>query len=598
MRNKIVMLSFALTMTFSLTACTVDLSPLMGHREDTEIVEVEAEVLLTENQKEIKRLEQVYASGEFESADVMNLARLYREEGFVKKSRDIYEVAYRIYEDEQALAELSKITVNLLEEDEEIVAAVEGFVMNMKTPEYFGEAIYSLFSEEWFDTMMPKMPVGQRSYYLEGVKVEEPITEEDGEGQVSIPEAEVPSTDTAVASLCGIGAGEMLRITVSYDEDGSQNGKVFLENNGALTMISKDKAQLQVMQTGIENENYSGAFTAWTLSVETGEIIREDGTFADGKYVGDYEISIFPGYGQSDLLSLWNMRESMDMTTYYGNFGEDGVSTLEQQGDNEVIIYAYTEDGKGYLSIPAPMDENGSPVEMTNYSFGASTFGLPDIPMVEKYDIAKEVSTMIMGADSIPTIKPTEEPKVSVSDLQVRVFDGEVQVFDGTKWTSFGSVEKMASEDIIAIKESVNATQAPVTEAPLVTTQPSATASPSVSSGGSREQGIVATPTPKPTATPKPKPKPTAAPTAAPTVAPTQAPSGGGSSSGGSSSGGSSGSSTPSQPGTPSQPSTPSEPSTPSNPGDSGSSGGGSSDGGGDSSGGQDIEDGWSDIIQ
>ena len=102
MRNKIVMLSFALAMTFSLTACTVDLSPLMGHREDTEIVEVEAEVLLTENQKEIKRLEQVYASGEFESADVMNLARLYREEGFVKKSRDIYEVAYRIYEDEQA----------------------------------------------------------------------------------------------------------------------------------------------------------------------------------------------------------------------------------------------------------------------------------------------------------------------------------------------------------------------------------------------------------------------------------------------------------------------------------------------------------------
>ena len=217
MRNRIMILSLATTMTFALTACTVDLTPLMGLREESEIVEVEAEVLLTENQKELKRLEQVYASGQFEAEDVKNLARLYKEEGFIKKSRDIYEVAYRIYEDEQALEELSKITVNLLEEDAEVVEAVETLVSNMKTPEYLGEALYSLFSDEWFDTMMPKMPVGERSYYLEGIVMEEVVVE--GTTEVSIVDSQVPGAEEMTASLCGIGAGEMLRLTVFYGED-------------------------------------------------------------------------------------------------------------------------------------------------------------------------------------------------------------------------------------------------------------------------------------------------------------------------------------------------------------------------------------------
>ena len=543
--NTVLSLLTMSTMMFSLTACSVDVSRLLGPKAEEEIVVVEAEMALTEAQKEIKRLEKIYASGQFEVSDVKTLAKLYKEEGLVKKSRDLYEVAYRIYEDEEALTELSVITVNLAEEEAQIVETVDALVTNMETSEYYVEALNTLYSDEWFLAMMPKMRVGQRNYY--------------GEDET----------------------GTLLQICVFYDENGAKNSRVFLEKAGQIFVLSKEGNQLQIMETGVQDGVYEGAFLTWTLNTDTGEVIREEGTYVGGNFKGDYKISIAAGDGQTDLASMWNLRDELIMTTYYGNFGENGEVLVEQQDDASVIIYAYTEDGKKYLSLKAPLDDAGTPIEAVNYSFGAQTFGLPAVPKPEKYDIQiKDADMALPGEENIPTIKPTEEPKVAVSDLQVRIFDGEIQIFDGKQWVSFGTAESYAKEDIIAVMEATNATPAPTAG---VSDESGKDAEPTVSPTSGRDQGVVATPTPKPTKKPVATPKPTKAPVQA-TPVPTQAPSGGGSSSGGSSSGGSSGSSTPSQPSTPSEPSQPSTPSEPNPPADSGNSGGGGSDG-------SDIED-------
>ncbi len=122
---------------------------------------------LSQQEKDILQYEQKYYSGEFTMEDYHALAKLYAEQGKIRKQRDMLEQSLRLYDDREAFELLQNLCVNLEEEDEVIRQQAVLLCQNLETPEYKNEAIHVIESEGWFETLMPKLGEGTRKYFLQ-----------------------------------------------------------------------------------------------------------------------------------------------------------------------------------------------------------------------------------------------------------------------------------------------------------------------------------------------------------------------------------------------------------------------------------------------
>lgn len=238
-------------------------------------------------------------TGEFTAEEYQGLAQQYQEQGLIRKQRDVLEKSYRLYGDLAAFEMLQTISVNLADEDEAVREQANLMFQNLELKEYLDESINLISTEKWFQTMMPNLQEGYRSYFLQK------------------------------------GGQTVLYIQAGYTRTGEVSAKVWYLGE-QVRVLRREGNTLQLLETRMAEGNYRGAFESWTLDGETGDIYHETGTFGNGVITGEYEISIHEGAQGSDLFSLWSNREGMSYTTYNGTFDDRGISTLEQPAENKM----------------------------------------------------------------------------------------------------------------------------------------------------------------------------------------------------------------------------------------------------------------------
>ena len=112
-------------MTMNMTACNflADMQPTINTQD--QIVEIKPESFeeeakeqageLSDTEKTILDYEERYGTGEFSMEDYRTLAEMYREQGLIRRQRDMLEQCYRLFDDQQAFETLQTISVNLEE---------------------------------------------------------------------------------------------------------------------------------------------------------------------------------------------------------------------------------------------------------------------------------------------------------------------------------------------------------------------------------------------------------------------------------------------------------------------------------------------------
>lgn len=514
---------------------------------------LEAQPILSSLEVEIVNMETKYRKGELTREEYLTLAKDYGEIGRVREERDLLEQSYRLYDDTEAFELLQTLTVNLVEEEPQIRKAAETLTENLTQDDTVGEAIQALTGEEWFDTLMPKLREGQRSYYLDG----------DGE----------------------------LYFQVGYGADGAEVTKVWYTADGRSIFLQNTENTLKiVICTG-------DAIASYYLDAGTGSITREQGTMKNDVLTGEYTCDISSGENGVDLASLWNSRGELEYTTYQGEFDDEGKTLLEQPGEAELkkllegsgyqkaVLYAY--DASTGRCLWQGLDSDAT---VESYSFGGDMLGLQSVPEYTTYEaqpMAEQNAEETSGEGADGAEEGSIEPGSSETTDnigRVRVFDGEIQWFDGKYWVSAGKAADLIQEDpFLAYEEREITSETQVASAqPAEGAQPGEPGENGSSTGeirtatGNKNIGTVTLASNKPAADNKNKTgttsttKPAATPKPSETNKPSTTTNTAGSSSGsGSSSGGSTSSGGNSSSG-----------------GGSSSSGGNSSSGGGSSSGG------------
>ena len=135
--------------------------------DSTESVEVPEEEALSPEEAAILELENLYASKGLNVEEYRELAALYAQAGYQKKQRDLLEQSWRLYGDVQAYELLQQITVNILEENDEMQGMADLLMQNLDLEEYRNEALSLVYGQDWFRAMMPALREGYRTYYYE-----------------------------------------------------------------------------------------------------------------------------------------------------------------------------------------------------------------------------------------------------------------------------------------------------------------------------------------------------------------------------------------------------------------------------------------------
>lgn len=548
-----------------------------GNTQEEHVVgTLEAQPILSSLEVEIVNMETKYRKGELTREEYLTLAKDYGEIGRVREQRDLLEQSYRLYDDTEAFELLQTLTVNLVEEEPQIRQTAETLTENLTQDDTVGEAIQALTGEEWFDTLMPKLREGQRSYYLDG----------DGE----------------------------LYFQVGYGADGAEVTKVWYTAGGRSIFLQNTENTLKiVICTG-------DAIVSYYLDAGTGSITREQGTMKNDVLTGEYTCDIYSGENGVDLASLWNSRGELEYTTYQGEFDDEGKTLLEQPGEAELkkllegsgyqkaVLYAY--DASTGRCLWQGLDSDAA---VESYSFGGDVLGLQSVPEYTPYEAQpmteQNAEETVEGGDGAEDSIEPDSSETTDNIARVRVFDGEIQWYDGKYWVSAGKAADLIQEDpFLAYEERENASGTQVASAQSVEgEQLGEPGENGISTGeikaaaGNKNTGTVTlasnkpavdnknktgtTSTAKPAATPKPSTtnKPSATTNTAGSSSGSGSGSGGSTSSGGnSSSGGSSSSGGGSSSGSGSSSSSGGN----SGSGGGGSSGGSSSSGSGSSSGG------------
>lgn len=403
-------------------------------QEEYVVGTLEAQPILSSLEVEIVNMETKYRKGELTREEYLTLAKDYGEIGRVREQRDLLEQSYRLYDDTEAFELLQTLTVNLVEEEPQIRQTAETLTENLTQDDTVGEAIQALTGEEWFDTLMPKLREGQRSYYLDG----------DGE----------------------------LYFQVGYGADGAEVTKVWYTAGGRSIVLQNAENTLKiVICTG-------DAIASYYLDAGTGSITREQGTMKNDVLTGEYTCDIYSGENGADLFSLWNSRGELEYTIYQGEFDDEGKTLLEQPGEAELkkllegsgyqkaVLYAY--DASTGRCLWQGLDSDAA---VESYSFGGDVLGLQSVPEYTPYEVQpmteQNVEESVEGADGAEegSIEPGGS-ETADNIARVRVFDGEIQWYDGKYWVSAGKAADLIQEDpFLAYEERENASGTQVASA-------------------------------------------------------------------------------------------------------------------------------------
>lgn len=179
-------------------------------------------------------------------------------------------------------------TEGLSEEMESaVLEGMKNLRQNLELPEYLGEAIHLVSSEEWFASLAGGLYEGCRSYTIGG-------------------------------------AGETtLSVQVGYDIEEKPYINVCFKANGQIIVLKQAKGVTWMLQTAVSDGAYNGSFEKWQIDSGTGHILKETGTYANGIIVGEYVKSEHNG-DPGDAFDLWTNRDNFAYETTTVTYDEQG----------------------------------------------------------------------------------------------------------------------------------------------------------------------------------------------------------------------------------------------------------------------------------
>nr|WP_296462944.1 hypothetical protein [uncultured Acetatifactor sp.] len=173
------------------------------------------------------------------------------------------------------------------QEEAAMLEAMTTLHQNLEIAEYVGEGIHMISGEGWLEAMCQGIYEGSRSYSLQK------------------------------------GEDVLLTMQLGYDIDGEPYANVYFEGEDGSVLVLKQSGETTwLLQTGVADGKYEGAFETWLFDGESGRIQREQGTYAAGITVGEYTKSEYTG-GPGEAFDMWTNRENFDYkvttVTYDGN---------------------------------------------------------------------------------------------------------------------------------------------------------------------------------------------------------------------------------------------------------------------------------------
>ena len=156
----------------------------------------------------------------------------------------------------------------------QVLEAMTDLQRNLEIPEYLGEGIHLVSDAAWLETMSRELYEGSRNYVLQR-------------------------------------GGEMLlSVQVGLDMEGKVSVNVFYPGQeGKVLVLKHEDGAIWMLQTGLADGKYDGAFEIWQMNGTTGHIRREQGSYAAGTVVGEYTKSEYAG-APGDVFDMWTNREN------------------------------------------------------------------------------------------------------------------------------------------------------------------------------------------------------------------------------------------------------------------------------------------------
>ena len=174
------------------------------------------------------------------------------------------------------------------EEEGAVLETLTDLYQNLSLPEYVGEGIHMVNSQEWFQAAAPKLYEGCRSYTLYR------------------------------------GEELLLSVQVGYDTEEQPYTNVFrMGQEGSILLLKQAGTVTGLLQTGLLEGEYNGAFERWLIDGSTGQIVGEQGTFAQGVIVGVYTKSTYSG-APGEAFDLWTNREGFACETLVVEYDSQG----------------------------------------------------------------------------------------------------------------------------------------------------------------------------------------------------------------------------------------------------------------------------------
>lgn len=176
------------------------------------------------------------------------------------------------------------------EESPEAEEMIKTLYQNMELEEYLGEAIHAVTNETWYDVLTDGMIEGSRTYTMQK------------------------------------GEELLLLVQIGYRMEGQPYSSVcYFDNDaGSIRVLQQEDSKVQLVQAGVKDGVYDGAFELLRIDSATGEILRESGTYANGIRTGEYTTEVRKGTGEGDAFDLWSMRDEFAYESSTRNYDQDG----------------------------------------------------------------------------------------------------------------------------------------------------------------------------------------------------------------------------------------------------------------------------------
>ncbi len=287
--------------------------------------------------------ENLYALRGFAEEDFDMLAEMYMQRSEMIKARNLMEQAQRLYPREERLAAICAIAVDANDESDSLKQMISDIYSALEGKDA-DSVITMLCSEENLEALAPKIYEGYRKYTY-------------------------TSAD-----------GGVLKIQAGCASYGEKSAILWFTAPGssAVDYYKISENEIIYAAAALADNAYNGPFSSVYAEVRNGSCFKENGSFNMNIPTGDIVSQVYFNDSETELISLWQQKDTLEYEEYTGEFAADGSPGAKQQGsvtNAGGAVYAYNAGGKKYIYVTAP-----SGADAGDPHFDCTWFGIEKYP--------------------------------------------------------------------------------------------------------------------------------------------------------------------------------------------------------------------------